>query len=107
MGYSVDGLIDQIQAILRTSEQINIAWWVLADWAAHRLTPNLFADHGFEIRTVIDSDPDKVCTELAGVEIRPMEEMAELIAREEVVVAVLAVPSEAAQEITDQLVAAG
>src|SRR5881409_1194545 len=25
VGYSVDGLIDQIQAILRTSEQINIA----------------------------------------------------------------------------------
>ncbi len=36
-----------------------------------------------------------------------MTEMAELIKREEIVVAVLAVPSEAAQAITDQLVDAG
>ncbi len=107
VGYSVDGLIDQIQAILRTSEQINIALVGAGRLGRAIGSSDLFADHGFEIRTVIDSDPDKVGTELAGVEIRPMEEMAELIAREEVVVAVLAVPSEAAQEITDQLVAAG
>ncbi|MBO9533495.1 MAG: redox-sensing transcriptional repressor Rex [Solirubrobacteraceae bacterium] len=107
VGYSVDGLIDQIQAILRTSEQINIALVGAGRLGRAIGSSDLFADHGFEIRAVIDADPDKVGTDLAGVKIRPMTEMAELIKREEIVVAVLAVPSQEAQAITDQLVQAG
>lgn len=107
VGYSVDGLIDQIQAILRTGEQINIALVGAGRLGRAIGSSDLFADHGFKIKAVVDADPGKVGSELAGVKIKPMSDMAELVRDEEVVVAVLAVPSDAAQAITDELVEAG
>lgn len=107
VGYSVDGLIDQIQAILRTGEQINIALVGAGRLGRAIGSSDLFADHGFKIKVVADADDDKVGSELAGVKIRPMAEMTQLVRDEQVVVAVLAVPSDAAQAITDELVAAG
>ena len=107
VGYSVDGLIDQIQAILRTSEQVNIALVGAGRLGRAIGSSEVFADHGFEVRAVFDADPEKVGTDLAGVAIRPLDDLAAVVRDEEIVVAVLAVPSEAAQEITDELVAAG
>lgn len=107
VGYSVDGLIDQIQAILRTGEQVNIALVGAGRLGRAIGSSEVFADHGFEIRAVFDADPEKIGTDLAGVEIHPLDDLVEQIRGQEIVVAVLAVPSEAAQAITDELVGAG
>lgn len=107
VGYSVDGLIDQIQAILRTSEQINIALVGAGRLGRAIGSSDLFADHGFKIKAVVDADPEKLGLDLAGVPVRPLSDMSALVKSEQIVVAVLAVPSEAAQAITDELVEAG
>ena len=57
---------------------------------------------------VFDVDEEKVGTEIGDVVVRPLDgDLAKVIADEEVVVGVLAVPAAAAQGVADRLVEAG
>jgi redox-sensing transcriptional repressor len=56
---------------------------------------------------LFDIDPDKVGTEIGGLTVRDLRKLPHVVPAEEVVVAVLAVPSGAAQGLADQLVSAG
>jgi redox-sensing transcriptional repressor len=57
---------------------------------------------------VFDVDESKIGTEIGDVTVRPLDgDLAKVVADEEVVVGVLAVPADAAQEVADRLVEAG
>ena len=68
---------------------------------------DIFADHGFQVVAIFDADPGKVGTEINGQPVRHVGEMGAVVADEDVVVAVLAVPPAAAQALADDLVEAG
>jgi len=95
VGYNVDSLVSQIRTILRTAGQHAIA------------SSDIFADHGFRIVAIFDADAEKVGLELNGVRVRHPDELASAVGEEDIVVAVLAVPNHAAQELADRLVDAG
>ena len=67
----------------------------------------IFAEHGITIAAVFDTDPAKVGTTLGGVPISPLDRLDEIVRDRSIVVGVLAVPAEAAQDAADRLVAAG
>ena len=57
---------------------------------------------------LFDKDPAKVGSEIGdSLTVRPYEELERVIREEDVVVGVLAVPTDAAQEVADDLVEAG
>ena len=56
---------------------------------------------------MFDADPAKVGTTLGGVPISPLDRLDEIVRDRSIVVGVLAVPAEAAQDSADRLVAAG
>lgn len=60
-----------------------------------------------KIRAAFDNDPEKVNRVFNGVRCYPIEKMAEIIQKESILVAILAVPQKIAQNVTDQMVAAG
>src|SRR3954453_10150384 len=62
VGYNVDGLIGQIRKILRTSGQHNIALFGAGHLGTAIPSSDIFADHGFRIVALFDSDPSKVGT---------------------------------------------
>lgn len=66
-----------------------------------------FADRGFRLVGLVDADPGVIGQELAGLRVAPTAALEELLATHQVAVAVLAIPADAAQEVTDRLVAAG
>lgn len=66
-----------------------------------------FHRNGFRLVGLFDSDPEKVGRRVAGLEIRPPEEIAPTVSRTDVRLGILAVPAEAAQESYAELVAAG
>jgi len=107
VGYNVESLVSQIRKILRTSGQHNIALFGAGHLGTAIATSDIFADHGFRVVAVFDSDRDKVGTAIGSLSVRHSSEMHRAIAEEEIVVAVLAVPSAAAQPLADELVAAG
>jgi redox-sensing transcriptional repressor len=108
VGYNVDSLVSEIRKILRTAGQHNIALFGAGHLGQAIASSAIFADHGFQVVAVFDVDESKIGTEIGDVTVRPLDgELAKVIAEEEVVVGVLAVPAASAQEVADRLVEAG
>ncbi|MDQ6819322.1 MAG: redox-sensing transcriptional repressor Rex [Solirubrobacteraceae bacterium] len=107
VGYNVESLVTQIRKILRTSGQHNIALFGAGHLGTAIATSDIFADHGFRVVAVFDADEAKVGAQIGSMTVRRKSEMSRVIDEEDIVVAVLAVPSGAAQELADDLVEAG
>ena len=107
VGYNVDSLVSQIRKILRSSGQHNIALFGAGHLGRAIASSDIFADHGFNVVAIFDSDPAKAGEEVGATTVRPVEEVKGVIDEEDIVVAVLAVPTAAAQPLADQLVEAG
>jgi redox-sensing transcriptional repressor len=107
VGYNVDSLVTQIRKILRTSGQHNIALFGAGHLGTAIATSDIFADHGFRVVAVFDTDDEKVGTEIGPLTVRHNRELPRVVEEEDIVVAVLAVPSAAAQQLADDLADAG
>ena len=107
VGYSVDSLLSEIRKILRTQGQHNIALIGAGRLGAAIASSPIFAEHGITISAVFDVDPAKIGTALGGVPVSPLDALDEIVHDRSIVVGVLAVPAEAAQEAADRLVGAG
>jgi redox-sensing transcriptional repressor len=107
VGYNVDSLVAEIRKILRTSGQHNIALFGAGHLGQAIATSDIFADHGFRVVSIFDVAPKSIGKKVGGLTVRPLDELEDSVISDEVVVGVLAVPSEAAQEVADRLVAAG
>jgi redox-sensing transcriptional repressor len=107
VGYNVDSLVSQIRKILRTSGQHNIALFGAGHLGTAIATSDIFADHGFRVVAVFDNDEGKVGTRIGQLEVRSKSELRDVIDEEDIVVAVLAVPASAAQELADEVADAG
>jgi redox-sensing transcriptional repressor len=107
VGYDIDSLIEQIRKILRTSGQHNIALFGAGNLGQAIASSGVFADHGFRISAIFDVDPNRVGSQVGDTTVRHYRELQEAVAGDGVMVGVLAVPAGAAQEVADDLVAAG
>ena len=108
VGYNVESLHGQIRKILRSSGQHNIALFGAGHLGQAIAGSAVFADHGFRIVALFDTDPDRIGTRVGeGLTVRPYDDLETVIREESVVVGVLAVPTEAAQSVAHDLVEAG
>ena len=107
VGYNVDSLVAQIRKILHTSGQHNIALFGAGHLGTAIATSDIFADHGFRVVAVFDTDERKVGTRIGPFQVRHNSELRQVVEEEDIVVAVLAVPSTAAQGLADDLADAG
>ena len=107
VGYNVESLVSQIRKILRTAGQHNIALFGAGHLGTAIATSDIFADHGFRVVAVFDTDPEKVGSPVGPLTVRDKADLPAMVEDEDIVVAVLAVPSAAAQPLADELVDAG
>jgi redox-sensing transcriptional repressor len=107
VGYSIDVLLAEIRKILRTQGQHNIALFGAGRLGQAIASSALFADHGFNIAAVFDTDPEKIGRPIGGTVVSAFPRLAEVVREENVIVGVIAVPAANAQEVADALVAAG
>src|SRR5438045_6155586 len=101
VGYNVDSLVSQIRKILRTAGQHNIALFGAGHLGRAIAGSDVFADHGFQIVAIFDTDDRKIGDEIGVLHVRPYDELQRAVADDEIVVGVLAVPGRAAQRIAD------
>src|SRR6185436_4073649 len=107
IGYYVSGLKAELQRILGLDREWPVALVGLGNLGAALFHYKGFARQGFRIALVIDDDPAKIGREIDGVPIVAGRDMAREIKARAVQIAIVAVPPEAAQAVTEQLVTAG
>jgi redox-sensing transcriptional repressor len=107
VGYNVDSLVSQIRKILRTAGQHNIALFGAGHLGKAIASSDIFADHGFRVVAIFDANPKKVGTKVGAPTVRAVGDLRQTVLDEDIVVAVLAVPTSAAQPLADELVDAG
>ena len=107
VGYNIESLVTQIRKILRTAGQHNIALFGAGHLGTAIATSDIFADHGFRVVAMFDVDQRRVGAEIGPLTVQHNSGLVSVIEAEDIVVAVLAVPSSAAQRLADELVEAG
>ena len=106
-GYEIKKLVDQLRRILKVEHEWDVAL-VGAGAIGHALAYyNGFTDRGFRISIIFDNDPAKIGTQINGFEVCDVARLSELIQARNITLAMVAVPAEAAQAVTDELVKAG
>ena len=107
VGYNIDSLIAEIRKILRTQGQHNIALFGAGRLGQAIASSTIFADHGFNIAGAFDSDSSKVGEPIGNTTISAYSDLRDTIREKNIIVAVLAVPPNAAQGVADEVVEAG
>jgi len=107
LGYSVPELSSRLREILGLERQ-----WRVCIVGAGKIGAALaryagFAERGFLVTGVYDSDPAKIGNRTAGVAVQDTAHLGRDVRQGRYDIAVLAVPAENAQPIVDQLVDAG
>jgi len=107
VGYNVEALVSQIRKILRTAGQHNIALIGAGHLGKAIASSEIFADHGFRVVAIFDVDEAKVGGQVGSQLVRHIDELSQVVEDEDIVVGVLAVPTDAAQGLASELVEAG
>jgi redox-sensing transcriptional repressor len=107
VGYNIDGLLAEIRKILRTQGQHNIALIGAGRLGQAIASSSIFAEHGINIAAVLDKDPEKVGRSIGNVEVSDYGRIKDIVRDKNIIVGVLAVPADGAQEASDDLVGAG
>jgi redox-sensing transcriptional repressor len=107
VGYNIESLIAEIRKILRTQGQHNIALFGGGRLGQAIASSTIFADHGFNIAAAFDIDESKVGQPIGDTVIQDYTDLSGVIRQNNIIVAVLAVPPGAAQQVADDVVEAG
>jgi redox-sensing transcriptional repressor len=107
IGYRVDDLIAQVKRILGTDKTWNVLLVGAGNLGRALMAYKGFDQKGFRLVAVFDADPAKVGKKQASFVIQPLSELAATVAKQNIRLAMIAVPADNAQDVADQLVAAG
>jgi redox-sensing transcriptional repressor len=107
VGYSIDGLLAEIRKILRTQGQHNIALVGAGNLGQAIAGSSIFGEHGISIAAVFETDPSKIGEPIGNVEVTDYKNLKVVIRDKNIIVGVLALPAEAAQDAANDLVDAG
>lgn len=106
-GYPVKALITAIEHFLGWDSSRNAVLVGVGNLGAALINYQEFHDHGLNLVGAFDNAPEKVGTNINGIEIFHYDNMADKVKDMEAKVAILTVPSAHAQETADALVKSG
>ncbi len=106
-GYDTNFLSSQIRSILNIDRAWDVALVGAGDLGSAIARYPGFQERGFHIRFVFDSDPSRIGKSIGGLTVMSANNMVETIKVEGIRIAMITVPSRAAQKVADDLVSAG
>jgi redox-sensing transcriptional repressor len=107
IGYYVVGLKAELQKILGLDREWSVALVGFGNLGSALFHYKGFARQGFRIAAVFDADPAKIGREVGGAPVLSSADLAREVRARGIQIAIVAVPPEAAQAVTDQLADAG
>jgi redox-sensing transcriptional repressor len=107
IGYRVEESITRLRQILGTDKTWDVMLVGAGNLGRALLAYHGFDSRGFRIVAVFDSDEAKVGTKFGHFDIHPAAAMPRFIRDKHIRLAILAVPADVAQDVADNLIAAG
>jgi len=107
VGYGVEMLAHEITRELGLAKDWPVAIVGVGN-LGHALAAYLgLATRGFQVVALLDRDPEVIGRPIAGMVVRPVDDLEATVAERAVAIGVIATPAESAQGVCDRLVAAG
>jgi redox-sensing transcriptional repressor len=106
-GYNIRYLIAELKQVLGLNQKWNACLVGVGRLGRAILSYPGFAPEGFEIVAAFDSDPNIVGQTIAGLKVRPIDELDEAIRAKKISIAIIAVPGKVAQETIKRLTDCG
>ncbi|HTK47570.1 MAG TPA: redox-sensing transcriptional repressor Rex [Gemmatimonadaceae bacterium] len=107
LGYSVPELSTALREILGLGREWRVVIVGAGKIGAALAQYRGFRQRGFNILAVYDANPEKIGRTLEGIEIRDIARFEEDVAHEHPEIAVIAIPSDGAQDVLDRIVRTG
>jgi redox-sensing transcriptional repressor len=107
IGYYVAGLKAELQKILGLDRDWAVALVGFGNLGSALFHYKGFARQGFRIVAIFDEDAAKTGRDVGGIPVLPSRDLAREVKARGIQIAIVAVPPEAAQAVTDQLADAG
>ena len=107
VGYDVGTLSDEIARTLGVTVRRAVALIGVGNLGQALAGYDGFVSRGFDIAALVDASPELIGRTVRGLVVRDIAELAEIVATQQIAIAVLAVPAEVAQRVCDQVVEAG
>ncbi len=107
VGYDVPYLIHQIRRELGLTQHWPVVIAGVGNLGHALAGYRGFAERGFEVAALVDADRQKVGEVVGRVEVRHVDELADLVRSHDIAIGVICTPAGAAQDVADLMVAAG
>jgi len=107
VGFDVSDLINSFNKILGYSEKVKIALVGAGNLGKAILNYKMLDKFGFRIEDVFDNNPEIINRVISGRRVLDVSEITRVIREKKINIAILAVPDESAQSVTDLLVISG
>jgi redox-sensing transcriptional repressor len=107
VGYRTEVLLDEIRQILRTQGQHNIALVGAGRLGSAIASSPIFGEHGITVAAIFEIDPEKIGQRVGTLEVSSIDDMVEVCRERNIIVGVIAVPADTAQDAVDALIGAG
>jgi redox-sensing transcriptional repressor len=107
IGYYVVGLKAELQKILGLDREWAVALIGFGNLGSALFHYKGFSRQGFRIAAIFDDDPAKIGRDVGGAPVLSSADLAREVKTRGIQIAIVAVPPEAAQTVTDQLAEAG
>tara|TARA_Y100000588_G_scaffold111989_1_gene122837 strand:- start:6110 stop:6685 length:576 start_codon:yes stop_codon:yes gene_type:complete len=106
-GYIVKDLLERLRQILGINTSWNVAVVGVGRLGRAILSYPGFNPDGFRLVAAFDLNNQVVGEEVGGLSVRSMDELDQIVAKEKISIAIVAVPVEFTQNVVDHLVACG
>ncbi|MBI5014159.1 MAG: redox-sensing transcriptional repressor Rex [Deltaproteobacteria bacterium] len=108
VGYYVKELHFDIRKVLGLNQRRNVALIGVGNLGRALASYRNFSEHGYNFVAAFDVDPSKVGEALpSGIPVYPLSDLAQVAAKNDIEIAIITTPAEAAQGAADKVVAAG
>ena len=107
VGYDVEYLLYQITRELGLTQDWPAAIIGVGNLGRALASYKGFSERGFRITALFDADDDVIGSDVAGLPIRHLDELKEVVAEDGISIGIICTPPAAAQEVAERLVDAG
>ena len=106
-GYNISYLKEQLEIILRVNQEWDVALVGAGGVGAAIVNYAGFLGRGFRIAVVFDNDPDKIGQKIDSLVVMSADQINNMISQMGIRIAMVAVPSDQAQYVTNKLIESG